>query len=214
MLDDSVPMFVLTDEASRPFSSQTKIPCFADAAAADAELTKAQAENPRLDLRLQPVGLGTALERSRLSRTELVPAEEDLSVAREVNPSGEDWDGGAFPLFGCQALQRKRRDGASATPLWLSVEDAKAELRAIDPKRELDLDLVCTSLQRIVSLCVDGEVGPMDFVPTAAAVERTMALAARSGGGDLPPGVTRGAISRALADIFREDDDDKNGLFG
>lgn len=213
-LDDAVPIFVLTDEATRPFSIQKAIPCFADPKTADAELSKAREENPELNLRLQSVGLGTALERSRLGRASLVPSAEDLAVARQVNPDGEDWDGGAFPLFGCQALQRKRRDGQMATPLWLSVEDAKVGLREVDPNRELDLDLVCTSLQRIVSLCISGEVGPVDFVPTAAAVKLTIANAARNADGELPEGVSRGAIKAALVDVFREDENDQYGLFG
>ena len=42
-----------------------------------------------------------------------------LQAAREAYPDGEDWEGGALPLFGSQQMQRTRPDGSLATPLFL-----------------------------------------------------------------------------------------------
>lgn len=212
-LDDAVPCFVVTDEDLRPLADQPTVLCFADAVAAQTELIRAKEEYPTLNLRLQPVGMGTALERARLGRARVIPSGKELGMAREAYPDGEDWDGGALPLFGAYEIQRKRRDGTLATPLYLSVEDAKAACVEADPERELGLNLVCTSLQRMTSLVCAGEVGAMDFVPTAAAVE----LAQRCGEtGELPPGVTRGMISRSLPSWYTEDQNDPNqqSLFG
>jgi hypothetical protein len=216
-LDDSVPVFVVTDEAQRPLASQPRVLCFLDAVAAQSELVRAKDEYPSLDLRLQPVGLGTALERARLGRASVVPSAEELDVARAAFPDGEDWEGGALPLFGAYEMQRKRRDGTLATPLFLSVEDAKAACREADPQRELGLELVCTSVQRMVSLVVAGEVGAMDFVPTATAVELTQRCAAVGAeAGELPPGVTRAMITRSLPSWYSEDEEDptQQSLFG
>ena len=213
-LDDSVPVFVVTDQESRPLAAST-VMCYTDSAAALVELTRASDEFPGLNLKLQPVGLGTVLERARLGRCRLLPSEQDLEVARAANPEGEDWGSGAVPLFGCRQLQRQRKGGVLATPLWLSVEDAKAALREADPERTKDLELTCTSLQRIVSLQIAGEVGPMDFVPSRAVVKYMQRSAAVEGEGDeATPGVTRGMIARSLPDWMKEDQDDKYGLFG
>lgn len=216
-LDDTVPVFVVTDEELRPTASETQVVCFSDAAAAQAELVRASADLPSLELRLQAVGLGTALERARLNRARIVPAAGDLETARAAFPDGEDWDGGALPLFGAYEMQRKRRDGTMATPLFMSVEDAKAALRAADPNRELNLNLVCTSLQRMTSLIVQGEVDAIEFVPATAAVELARRCAAMDDDAALPPGVTRGTISRSLPLWYGEDeggDETQRNLFG
>lgn len=214
-LDETVPVFVVTDAESRPLeyerasSNGPMLLCFAGIGGAQAALDRASAKQPALQLRIQPVGLGTALERVREGRAELVAAAQDLEVARSVNPDGEDWDGGALPLFGCHQLSRQRRDGSTATPLWLSVEEAKAALAEIDPKRDQGLHLVCTSLQSMSSLIEQGEMGPIDVVPTRRALEfcktgMVMGGVADDDEGGLPPGVTQGAFLRALPEIFGE----------
>ena len=217
-LDDSVPVFVVTDEALRPLASQPTVQCFVDAVAAQTELDRASAEYPSLDLRLQPVGLGTALVRARLGRARLIPSSREVEVARGAFPDGEDWDGGAWPRFGAYEIQRKRRDGTLATPLALAVADAKAACAEADPQRELGLNLVCTSVQRMTSLLMSGEVGPMDFVPSTSAVALAQRCDAASAGASatLPGGMTRGMIGRSLPTWFSEDDDDPNqkSLFG
>ena len=226
-LDESVPVFVITDEASQPLEYELQgrslLMCFAGADGAQAELDRASRQNPEYDLRIQPVGLGHVLGRVRDGRAWLIPAAEDAEAARTANPDGEDWEGGALPLFGCYQLQRRRSsDGTLATPLFLSVADAKVALSTADPSRELGLHLVVTSLQSMAQLIEDGEVGAVDVVPPRRSVElcTTGALtpAARSGSvmgsieGALPPGVTKGAIRRALPDILG-DDKGLSGLF-
>lgn len=223
-LDDSVPVFVVTDGESRPLeyerSGEPTLVCFIGADGALAELERCRTLQPQAGLRIQPVGLGTALERAREGRTLVVPVTRDVRVAREAFPDGEDWEGGAIPLFGCHQLQRRRSDGTLATPLFLSSDDAKAALADADPERELGLHLVCTSVQSMVSMIEEGSVGPMDVVPPKRSVEYcttggTLTAGLSDDEGELPPGVTKGNVMRALPDIFGLQDpaSQNNGLF-
>lgn len=140
-LDNSVPVFVVTDEESRPLEYEKGgspiLVCFAGAEGALAERERSAQKFPLLRLRIQPVGLGAAMERVQEGRAVLVPSAYDVKVARASNPDGEDWDGGALPLFGCHSMKRRRKDGEVATPLFLSVEEAKEALADADPKREV-----------------------------------------------------------------------------
>jgi len=222
-LDETVPAFVITDGESSPLQLERDglptLLCFASPGSAQAALVGASSSYS--GLRLQAVGLGTALERVREGRAMLVPAPEDLATARGANPEGEDWDGGALPLFGCHQMKRQRSDGTLATPLYLSVDDAKGVLAEADPEREQGLHLVCTSLQSMVELIMQGEVGDMDFVPSRRAVEfcttGTLTGAVVGEMDELPPGVTKGAVLRALPEIFGDGEDAKkfrgSGLF-
>jgi hypothetical protein len=217
---DGLPVFAVTDEAFSPLEYELEGKslafCFASADGARVELERARAANPALSLRIQPVGLGTALERVREGRGRLVAAAGDLAAARLADPDGEDWDGGALPLFGCHQL--RTQDGG-ATPLFLSVEEAKAAMASADPERKSGASLVTTSLQRMSNMLQLGEMGTaVDFVPPRRSLEfcaggtlGSSILSEREEA--LPPGVTRGAVRRALPDMLGLQDQAGSGLF-
>ena len=131
-LDATVPVYVVANQAGRPLedesSGRSLFLCYLDPTAAQAALETAIGLDPTLGLRLLPTGLGSALSQANVGRARLIPAAADLQAARDAYPDGEDWEGGALPLFGCQQMQRTRADGSLATPLFLSVRDAKAAL--------------------------------------------------------------------------------------
>ena len=129
-LDASVPVYVVANPAGRPLeyesSGRSLFRCYVDPEAAQAALETALGLHPNRGLRLLPTGLGSAMSKAKEGGALLVPAAADLQAAQEAYPDGEDWEGGALPLFGCQQMQRTRADGSLATPLFLSVRDAKA----------------------------------------------------------------------------------------
>lgn len=212
-LDEKVPVFVIADELNRPLECERKgaspvCLCFADADAAQAALAAAQNSYPELGLRLMPTGIGNALERTREGRALLVPDLQALQAAREAFPDGEDWDGGALPLFGCRLLQRQRADGTQATPLFLSVRDAKAALAnaaavqaASDSPGGEAPYLVTTSLQSMTQLMVDGDVGAMEFIPPESSIK--LCLEAGDGSRSIPLGI-KGSIARALPELYTD----------
>ena len=117
-LDATVPVYVVANQAGRPLEDESSgFLCYLDPSAAQAALETAIGLDPTLGLRLLPTGLGSALSQVNAGRVRLIPAAADLQAARDAYPDGEDWDGGALPLFGCQQMQRTRADGSLATPL-------------------------------------------------------------------------------------------------
>ena len=117
-LDATVPVYVVANQAGRPLEDESSgFLCYLDPTAAQAALETAIGLDPTLGLRLLPTGLGSALSQANVGRARLIPAAADLQAARDAYPDGEDWEGGALPLFGCQQMQRTRADGSLATPL-------------------------------------------------------------------------------------------------
>ena len=117
-LDATVPVYVVANQAGRPLEDESSgFLCYLDPTAAQSALETAIGLDPTLGLRLLPTGLGSALSQANVGRARLIPAAADLQAARDAYPDGEDWEGGALPLFGCQQMQRTRADGSLATPL-------------------------------------------------------------------------------------------------
>jgi len=225
-LDASVPVYVVANQAGRPLeyesSGRSLFLCYVDPSAAQAALEAAIGLYPALGLRLLPTGLGSAISKANEGGALLIPAAADLQAARDAYPDGEDWEGGALPLFGCQQMQRTREDGSLATPLFLSVKDAKAALAGAEANtassQEEDLHLVCTSAQRMCKMMVAGDV-VMEILPTVQSLEFCRAQgqlenAASEEEGevvpigdylsqDIPEGV-RNTYARALPNLLRE----------
>jgi hypothetical protein len=105
-LDASVPVYVVANQAGRPLeyesSGRSLFLCYVDPSAAQAALETAIGLYPTLGLRLLPTGLGSAISKANEGGALLIPAAAGLQAAREAYPDGEDWEGGALPLFGCQ----------------------------------------------------------------------------------------------------------------
>lgn len=232
-LDATVPLYVVANQAGRPLedesSGRSLFLCYLDPTAAQSALDTAIGLNPTLGLRLLSTGLGSALSQANAGRARLIPAAAELQAARDAYPEGEDWEAGALPVFGCQQMQRTRADGSLATPLFLSLRDAKAALAGAEASsastRQEEgerLHLVCTSAQTMCRMMVAGEV-TMEIIPTVeslafcraqADAQATAEEAAELEAGevvpigdylreDIPEGV-RSTYARALPNLLRE----------
>ena len=219
---DELPAFAIVNAENAPLEFEDeetgrKVSLFfVDVATAQAQCARFAAQFPSLGLRLMPVGLGMALQRSRERGDRLVPSEADVAAALQLEGGGAiDWDAGDLPLFGCYQMRLPRRGGGGepAKPLFLCHADAKAALAAADPSGALEL--VATSLQRMADLMVDGQLDDprgMLFLPPRASVQYCSERAAAGADGAAALRES-GAAVRAAASVWDGERTGSAGLF-
>ena len=177
---DELPVFVCANRKGEPLQyerdGQPFVLFFAGLGPAQAELARASAMFPELELELLPVGLGEAYRRTQQGQAILVPSERETQVAQE--PGGPAWAADALPLFGCLKMRKPREDGTDSMPLFMSSADAQAALGAAQAAlgaaegRE-ELSIVCIPLSRAVELSMTPEESDVafQFVPPTESVE-------------------------------------------
>ncbi|KAH8068863.1 hypothetical protein JL721_6435 [Aureococcus anophagefferens] len=152
--------------------------CYADCAEAQEALAQNRKAYPGLGLRLVAIGLGDAYERKAAGGAVVVPGSAALDAAR--NPSGEAWDDGTIPLFGCLQMTMPNAYGETVCPLFMCPDDAERAVGNAKPPTQqpgddpagFDLTIVCISLDRALDLVTRRSAGAVgfQFVPPAASV--------------------------------------------
>ena len=178
---EQVPVFVCANAAGQPLQYERDgrpIALFyTDIAQAQRELKDRRKDFPKLDLRLLPIGLGSAFKRASVGNAIIVPSAAELANAAEPE-AGEVYAAGV-PLFGCLAMRKPHanRDGVQAMPLFMCAADAEssrdAAAQTAAPGTQ-GLELLVISLERALERMVaqpsdDGLI--FEIVPSADSVD-------------------------------------------
>jgi hypothetical protein len=127
---DQVPVFVCANAAGQPLQYEKEgrplALFYTDLAQAQQELKERRQELPELDLRLLPIGLGSAFKRASVGNAIVVPSAAELANA--ADPEADEPYGAGVPLFGCLAMRKPHanREGVQAMPLFLCAADAES----------------------------------------------------------------------------------------
>ena len=177
---EQVPIFVLTNAAGQPLSYERDgkplAPYYADLVQAKMELEQRRRELPELDLRILPIGLGSAFMRASTGSAMLVPSSTELDNA--ADPEADTPYEAGLPLFACLAMRKPHanRDGVQAMPLFMCAADAQASrdtAAAAAPPDTQSLELLVIPLLRALERMVDqpGDDGLIfEIVPPADSV--------------------------------------------
>ena len=118
---EQVPVFVCANAAGQPLryerDGRPLALFYADISQAKQELADRRRSYPELELRLLPIGLGSAFTRAGAGAAVIVPSPEELSNAADPE-AGAPYEAG-LPLFACLALRKPHanREGVRAVPL-------------------------------------------------------------------------------------------------
>lgn len=179
---NELPVFVHCNEQGNPLEYERDgkplALCYADCGEAQEALAQNRKAYPGLGLRLVAIGLGDAYERKAAGGAVVVPGSAALDAAR--NPSGEAWDDGTIPLFGCLQMTMPNAYGETVCPLFMCPDDAERAVGNAKPPTQqpgddpagFDLTIVCISLDRALDLVTRRSAGAVgfQFVPPAASV--------------------------------------------
>ena len=208
---DQVPCFVIVDALRLPPPDDSDITSlYLSTSEARVALAAAQERHPSLQLEIQPVGLGFALDSPTAC---LVPAAMEVARARDLPGSEEiDWDASTVPLFGCPSLQQLDREGNVVSPLFFSCDDAAAAIAAAEvaamargDESMMELAMRTISLQDMTRRMEQGmSADPADFafVPAADALRLLATLDQSST--EAPDGAVAREALRATFDGTRQ----------
>ena len=103
---EQVPVFVCANAAGQPLryerDGRPLALFYADISQAKQELADRRRSYPELELRLLPIGLGSAFTRAGAGAAVIVPSPEELTNAADPE-AGAPYEAG-LPLFACLAL--------------------------------------------------------------------------------------------------------------
>lgn len=204
-----MPVFTLANPKGEPLQYERDgkplAVFFADVAAAEEELGRADTQHPQLGLSVLPVGMGAAFDNAKRGGAILVPCAGELDAARD--PDGGGWDDSAIPLFGCLQMRKPGADGASTIPLFMSSADAQEALaRASAASPGADLQLVCCPLARAIEMIVTGEQTDFEILPPTDSIKWMQAWQARGESGATLKQSTPASLAAQLASQAIRDD--------
>ena len=128
---EQVPVFVCANAAGQPLQYERDgrplALFYADITQAEQELADRRRSYPDLELRLLPIGLGSAFTRAGAGAGVIVPSPEELTNAADPEDADAPYEAG-LPLFACLALRKPHasREGVQAVPLFMRAADAEA----------------------------------------------------------------------------------------
>ena len=159
---EQVPVFVCANAAGQPLQYERDgrplALFYADISQAKQELANRRRSYPELELRLLPIGQGSAFTRAGAGAAVIVPSPEELTNAADPE-AGAPYEAG-LPLFACLALRKPHanREGVQAVPLFMRAADAQASRDAAAagmPPDTQGLELLViplpTALERMVA---------------------------------------------------------------
>jgi len=158
---EQVPVFVCANAAGQPLQYEREgrplALFYADVAQAEKELADRRQAYPELELRLLPIGLGSAFTRVSTGSGLIVPNPAELLNA--ADPEADAPYEAGLPLFACLALRKPHasRDGVQAMPLFMRAADAEASrdaAAAAMPPDTQGLELLVIPLPRALERMV------------------------------------------------------------
>ena len=159
---EQVPVFVCANAAGQPLQYERDgrplALFYADIAQAEQELADRRRSYPDLELRLLPIGLGSAFTRAGAGTGVIVPSPEELTNAADPEDADTPYEAG-LPLFACLALRKPHasREGVQAVPLFMRAADAEASrdaAAAAMPPDTQGLELLVIPLPRALERMV------------------------------------------------------------
>lgn len=191
---NAVPVFALADAAGRILQQretadgQKLVIFYAEVDRALDELAAARESSGDYDLVLKPTGLGMAYAQVQEGGALLVPGFRELGAAQDMqlaapadaaamlasagidNPTAK-WGNDVLPIFGCFEMVRRRKDGTTFTPLFMSHVDAQAafeKARRANSERAANFEVDVVPLPELLDLAAAGtlKVPPRVIPPT------------------------------------------------
>lgn len=158
---EQVPVFVCANAAGQPLQYERDgrplALFYADITQAEQELADRRRAYPNLELRLLPIGLGSAFTRAGTGAGVIVPSPAELANA--ADPEADAPYEAGLPLFACLALRKPHasRQGVQAMPLFMRAADAEASrdaAAAAMPPGTQGLELLVIPLPRALERMV------------------------------------------------------------